>query len=473
MSEAVKGAPGVFGNAAKLAQFFQTEDCQHKAQLKLILRLHGLSNTKKYGKRIKLDTNNAYFKRECDRIKGLHPANDNWFEEQKGELLKNDLAVIKEAFDDVLLLWILTNFPNIEKYVAQPHHYRKLLFFVFTHYADNHSNQAQPSPEQTDITSPIVPTTSLKRPYEEYTELGLRKKPFFGYNQGEHECHQSQLASGTASQSVKSSFYLERTDEGKQTSSTTGVDVWLGQNIVPNCGVSAENTCPSNGDAQGPMSGSKYPLAEMGAEERRPIQGASDHSPTQDERVRCWQATPSWELAEGATGSSNEKRTNGQDKIIVTPSQLRSNADERIDWESPLSVTDKDFVYAGMTYAGDDCRIRYRWLGFSALALIQGTVCKTDSDGLWIYTHLGRDLVMAVLDKNFLKSVQRSSLWKEEQQYGQLTTRCMVLLTPKMKTMKQFGAYVYLEFTVPRLEAPPMEPYAPPAENYTSAPTTL
>jgi hypothetical protein len=118
MSEAIKCAPGTFGNAAMLVRFVQTEDGQHKAQLELILRLHRLSSAKSYGRRAKLDTDDEYLKRECDRIKRVRPTDDSWLEGKQVELLKKDLAVIKEAFNDKLLLWILTNFPNIKKYVA-------------------------------------------------------------------------------------------------------------------------------------------------------------------------------------------------------------------------------------------------------------------------------------------------------------------------------------------------------------------
>jgi hypothetical protein len=148
---------------------------------------------------------------------------------------------------------------------------------VLTHYAETQSNHAQPSPKQADITSPVILTTPLKRSHKAYTEPQHNKKPFVKFNQGGQQHHLSQSANETASQSLEGSFYLNRTDKSKQTSITIGVLY---------CGAGAKNTCPSNGDAQGPVLGSKYTLVETGAKERRLIQRELEHTLLQYSRAR-------------------------------------------------------------------------------------------------------------------------------------------------------------------------------------------
>jgi hypothetical protein len=131
-------------------------------------------------------------------------------------------------------------------------------------------------------------------------------------------------------------------------------------------------------------------------------------------------------------------------------------------------------VYAGIGHAkkSEDRCLRLQWFGYSAVSLTDGTIYDSFTDKLWVYTHPDRSFVKNLSSKKLSDSIQRSSLWKEEMEQEQRTTACMVILTPKGEIMKHFGTHVYVEVTIPSIDAPTIEGYvAPPMKDHTFRPT--
>jgi hypothetical protein len=124
--------------------------------------------------------------------------------------------------------------------------------------------------------------------------------------------------------------------------------------------------------------------------------------------------------------------------------------------------TEDDFTYAGRDFPKEktDSCVRYQWQGFSAQALLsKSTGLAPRTDGLMTYYRLDRALIEELPNKELSEKVKRSATWAKEEQEGQLTTACVLILLPQQQIMAQFQTNCIVQAIVPEYEAPLIEKY--------------
>jgi hypothetical protein len=178
--------------------------------------------------------------------------------------------------------------------------------------------------------------------------------------------------------------------------------------------------------------------------------------------------TPNWystsPLLNGAAGSRLCQQPIPTSKQDMTSLRIGSN-------KHPLLYKDNAFIYAGIGFAKkkEDCVLNYQWSGVTALGYKRDKFTEPFADGLWIYEHPDRSLVLNLPNKELSESIQRCKLWIEELQQGLRTTSCFVFRTPKPDIIRHFGCHLFVACTVPRDDAPRMEKFIVPSlEDYTS-----
>jgi hypothetical protein len=151
-----------FPNAAALVGFVtETENEQTAAQLRLLVRLSELERRTQQKRQRVLHSADNTLEKQCDKLDRTCGIIDlqRWWEATKG-ILDIDIRLVGEAFDDKRAPWILYNFPDIESYLKQKLHFRKLLLYVLKRYGSG-ATKTEPDSGQTKLMSPSTLVTPL------------------------------------------------------------------------------------------------------------------------------------------------------------------------------------------------------------------------------------------------------------------------------------------------------------------------
>jgi hypothetical protein len=437
-----------FESGQKFLQFLRPDDSdetlkllQNRAQCRLSLRIGQLLQNNQTRKRYKLDTDHEknWIKVLAAEPKGGY---DLWWNKLKEETklsdVEEDAICLGDAFGNKKMAWRLTQYPSVEKFVASPYYYSRLLIFVIK--SDSAEDRAAQHPIEQGHTSinktredqlggtipPLNPQPTCKGPANECGNIVgdltvVQEAPQRnGKRPNVEDIHESKRICLESGQSYTHGANDAMLAKDAVSTSIPVPDQDRYMYTGPEHSAGVETPAPT---------GRRSTIHSLMLVPQAPT--IEDISPNSEYLDQTGSAEPMRN-----DGSALDRHTSTheynvyhvrEDKLIQTPGIL----DNSNPWSDPNYTLDEpNRELSNLASIGveeldgtGDSIVTYRWGGSEALECI-GQDAHSVNDGKWCYINMA---LCELPFKKLAETIKQSSMWKSEKLEISTKTSCLTL----------------------------------------------